>query len=222
MKPTINQLNTPEQYTLIESIRIDDMNTFVLRELGLGTPGEKTGRTKKKIVPALVMFFLGVLGGFGGYELAVSVKRGAAGGFSGASVQVLVGLVGFFAVLPIHEAIHGLVFRWAGAKKVGYGGSLKSLMVYAYAQYFVMTLRELALVAVMPFLLITAALGLAWFIWPVYGLAWGTLLFLHSSGCLGDFALIRYYYKNRRRPMYTYDDVEGERRSYFFEAVGGV
>ncbi|MBC8153317.1 MAG: DUF3267 domain-containing protein [Bacteroidetes bacterium] len=222
MKPTIDQLNTPDQYTLIESIRIDDMNTFVLREMGMGLPSEKTGRPKASVVAVLIVFFLGIVSGFGGYELAVSVKRGAAGGFAGASVQVLAGLVGFLVVLPIHEAIHGLVLRWAGAKKVGYGGSLKSLMVYAYAQSFVMTLRELAWVAVMPFLLITAALMIAWFIWPVYGLAWGTLLFLHSSGCLGDFALIRYYHKNRRRAMYTYDDVEGERRSYFFEAVSGV
>ncbi len=95
-------------------------------------------------------------------------------------------------------------------------------MVYAYAQHFVMTLRELALVAVMPFLLITSALVLAWLVRPAYGTVWGTLLLLHTLGCVGDFALIRYYYKNRRRTMYTYDDVEGERRSYFFEANGGV
>lgn len=220
MKPTISQLNSPDRYALIESIRIDEMNAFVARELGLSARKGTTERPKRGWAGVLVIVFLAAIGGLAGYELATLVMQGNADSVAGALVQAGLGLAGFLGLLPLHELIHGLVFKRVGAERVGYGGSLKGLMVYAYAQNLVMTLRELALVAVMPFVVITIVLALAWIIWPLYGVLWGTLLILHTSGCIGDFALIRYYYKNRRRSMYTYDDVEGERRSYFFETVG--
>ena len=219
MKPTIEQLNTPDQYHLIESFRVDEMNAFVLRELGMAT---RTGTAKpspNKWVAGVSIVLLAGAGAFVGFGLASLAKSGGTGSGWSLLGQALIGLIGFFGVLPVHEAIHGLFFRQIGAGKVGYGGSWKNLLIYAYAQHFVMTLRELALVAVMPFLLITLALGLAWAIWPVYKIVWSTMLVLHTLGCVGDFALIRYYFKNRRRPMYTYDDIEGEQRSYFFEAV---
>lgn len=219
MKPTIEQLYAPEQYRLIESFRIDEINAFVLRELGLPTRNTTTGkRQPNKWLAGISIVLLAGLGGVMGFELATLLKAGGTGSW-GVLGQGLIGLAGFFGLLPIHEVIHGLFFRQMGAEKVGYGGSLKSLMVYAYAQHFVMTLRELALVAVMPFLLITTALGLVWAIWPMYKIIWIVMLVLHTLGCVGDFVLIRYYYKNRRRSLYTYDDIEGEQRSYFFEAV---
>jgi hypothetical protein len=34
---------------------------------------------------------------------------------------------------------------------------------------------------------------------------------------IGDFVLINYYWKNRYRVIYTYDDIDVERKTYFFE-----
>ena len=76
--------------------------------------------------------------------------------------------------------------------------------------------------AVMLFVVITTALTIAWFIWPLYAVAWGTLLLVHTFGCLGDFVLINFWRKNQHRAIHTYDDVEVERKIYFFERVGCV
>jgi hypothetical protein len=93
------------------------------------------------------------------------------------------------------------------------------MIVYAYAQKFVMTLRENSWVAAMPFIVITISLVILWYLFPQWQLFWGTSLFLHTSACIGDFILIQYYLKNKNYLIYTYDDIEGEKRSYFFKEV---
>ena len=92
-------------------------------------------------------------------------------------------------------------------------------MVYAYSQNFPATMREVAIVAGMPFLVITTGLIIGWVVLPAYPVFWGFSLLMHTLGCLGDFALIMYHRKNRYRTIYTYDDMEGERKTYFFEEV---
>jgi hypothetical protein len=195
------------------------MNQLILRELGLLSPSAEKPR-KQTLKSLLTIVVMAALGGIVGYFVAPSlvaqVKQG-----QGSSVlwQLGGGVLGLLVLLPIHEFIHGLAFKSVGATNVGYGYSLKSLMVYAYSQKFPTTMREVAFVAVMPFLVITSALVIGWVIWPTYSLVWIVLLLIHTTACLGDFALIRYYLKNRQRVIYTYDDVENERRSYFFAEV---
>lgn len=219
MRPTVDQLHHSGQYELIESFAIDEMNQFLLRELGV-KPMSADKPRKRTWKNWLVILGMALAGGLVGYlfgsTLANIIKH--ASGWS-ALWQLLGGILGLFVLLPIHEFIHGLAFKSIGATKVGYGYSLKSLMVYAYSQLFPTTMREVAFVAVMPFLVITAGLVIGWVIWPVYSLFWAILLLIHTSACVGDFVLIRYYLKNRHRTIYTYDDVENERRSYFFVEV---
>jgi hypothetical protein len=40
-------------------------------------------------------------------------------------------------------------------------------------------------------------------------------LWLHTAGCAGDFALVNFLYKHRRKALVTYDDVETA-RSFFY------
>lgn len=222
MRPTIEQLHQSDRYRLIESFSIDEMLAFVQREMKLDRkpaahPAQPSPRSLLRL--AAVTLFSGLLGYTLAHWLLASVdKQAIRSGFE----QAGVGFVAFFPLLPVHEFIHGLAYRRVGAPNVGYGYSVKSLMVYAYSQKFPTTLREMAFVAVMPFLLISAALLVGWLLWPACPVFWVTLLVVHTSGCIGDFVLINYWYKNRRRLIYTYDDVEGERRSYFFEAVETV
>lgn len=131
--------------------------------------------------------------------------------------QIAIGVIGLFLiVLPLHEGIHALFFKILGARQVGFGYSKKGMMVYAYAQRFVMTLRETALVAAMPFIFITFALGGLLIFLPSLRAAWIILLLLHTLGCMGDFILIAHAWKNRKAGMYTYDDLN-EKRTYFFK-----
>ncbi|MBC3786807.1 DUF3267 domain-containing protein [Spirosoma utsteinense] len=217
MRPTVEQLHTSGQYILLESFKIDEMSQFLMRELGMV---KKPNPEPQKQRTGSWIFLVGLTlaGGAFGYAGGKLLKGNA--GVDSFLWQVGAGVLALFLLLPIHEFIHGLAFKRIGAPNVGYGYSLRSMMVYAYCQKFPTTMREVAFVAVLPFVLITAGLITAWIVWPTYGVFWAMLLLMHTSGCIGDFVLINYYIKTRHRRVYTYDDVEGERMTYFFEERG--
>ncbi|WP_375445361.1 DUF3267 domain-containing protein [uncultured Fibrella sp.] len=230
MKPTIQDLHESGQYRLVETFKIDEMTQFLARELGLSPAFNSTGnpdtpgtngptsaqKPKNWLRIALVMAVSMGLGWIVGAGISswVSVGTLAIG-----SQQFLAGLLAFVPLITVHEFIHGLFFKQVGAPRVGYGWSWKGMMAYAYAQNYVLNLREVAYVAVMPFVFITAALSVAWFVWPQFAITWLTLLGLHTFGCLGDFILINFWRKNQHRQLFTYDDVENESRTYYFEQL---
>ncbi|GAB2602486.1 DUF3267 domain-containing protein [Spirosoma areae] len=218
MRPTIEQLHHSGRYVLLESFAIDDMNQFLRRELGMAPQPEQRVR-KRSWKTWLVLIGMGLAGAGFGYVVGGSVAGAMKGRGATQLWQAVGAIVTFVLLLPIHEFIHGLGFKRLGATKIGYGWSLKSMMIYAYSQLFPATMREVAFVAAMPFLVITTGLLIGLLVWPAYTLFWVILLLTHTFGCIGDFVLIRYYYKNRHRTIYTYDDMEGERRSYFFVEV---
>jgi hypothetical protein len=207
-KPRIADFQDASRFQLVESFSIDDMKEFLLRELGINPSAEKK---PLRLTAKSAIFFLS-MAGFGGIFGFLLAKT--AGTFPWWHIPA--GFAGLLLILPIHESIHALVFKVLGAPEVGFGYSIKSLIVYAYAQRFVMTLRENLLVAVMPFLVITTALVLVWIVWPSWGMIWGIILFMHTMACIGDYVLVRYSIKNRHRAMFTYDDLV-ERKSYFYE-----
>ncbi|WP_428662498.1 DUF3267 domain-containing protein [Runella sp.] len=216
MKPTIEQLHNSPNYELVDSFHIDQMGEFLAREIRMKQ--KKAASDQRKMTPKTFLLFL-IFGGIGWAIGSVLGKATVKSGVDGTNIALQFGLafLGFFVVLlPIHEAIHALFFKALGAEKVGFGWSKKSLIVYAYAQKFVMTLRENAWAAAMPFIVITIALAFLWYLFPQWPLFWATALFFHTTACIGDFILIRYYFKNVRYRMYTYDDIEEKNHSYFF------
>ena len=217
-KPTIEQLHHSGAYELIESLHVDDMSKFLMREMGMKQPkpGEKPKMNWKSILGLLAFM---VISGLVGYQIGKNIALYGSQSYNLYNLGIQFGSAFgcmFLVLLPVHEGIHALVLRQIGAAKVGFGWSWKSLIVYAYAQKFVMTLRENAYVAVMPFVVISVALIVGWLVAPQYFLFWGFSLFLHTTACIGDFILIRLYYKNKLETRYIYDDIEGEKMSYFF------
>jgi hypothetical protein len=214
MKPSIEELHHSPDYELIESFHIDEMGQFLARELGMKQPNATS--SKPKLNTKTILFFLVLvgIGGLVGWAIGKNLKSGEVD--HGFDQLGLAFLSCFVILIPIHELIHALVFKVIGAEKVGFGWSTKSMIVYAYAQKFIMTLRENSWVAAMPFIVITLGLSLLWYLYPEWPFFWGTNLFLHTTACMGDFILIRYFFKNKQSLIYTYDDIEGEKRSYFF------
>ncbi|GAB2767473.1 hypothetical protein GCM10027275_07310 [Rhabdobacter roseus] len=220
MKPTIQALHESGQYQLVESFTIDEMSEFLAREAGLKKSTPATSSVANVKSPKFWLLFLASLlvGAFIGWLIGMVMDSAKADAVLSPFWQIpLSVVVFFFPVLPLHEAIHALFFKLLGAPKVGFGYSAKGLMVYAYAQRFVMTLRENALVAAMPFVLITASLVGLLFLVPSLQTLWVFLLLVHTFGCLGDFILIKHACRNRAVAMYTYDDLD-EKRTYFFAA----
>jgi hypothetical protein len=43
-------------------------------------------------------------------------------------------------------------------------------------------------------------------------------LFVHATMCAGDFALLNYYFINKHRKIYTWDDAD-LKEAYFYEEI---
>ena len=128
------------------------------------------------------------------------------------------GFLGFFLLLPVHEAIHGLVYKLFGARDVRYGISWRQGVAYAAAHHFVADRRQFTWVALAPFIIINGLLLAAALVLPEQRPLLLAALFWHTSGTAGDFALLNYFWLNRSRQTYTYDDVDGK-ISYFYAAL---
>jgi hypothetical protein len=128
---------------------------------------------------------------------------------------VLIGLVGFLFLVPIHELIHGIGYRLAGARTVSYRVVWRKFVVYAMADRFVTRRHWFVALALAPFALINCALMIL--IMATDG-GWSAVmtgaLIMHTAGCSGDFALVSYFYTFWSRHPITYDE-EAEGRTVF-------
>lgn len=131
--------------------------------------------------------------------------------------QILAGiLAGSFLVIPPHELLHGLAYRVLGARTIRFGADLKQLIFYVTADRFPISKRELAFLAMTPFVLINLVLIFITSFWASqFTLFSASLLLSHNIMCIGDFAMISYAYMQKGE-VFTYDDTENK-RSFFFE-----
>jgi hypothetical protein len=117
----------------------------------------------------------------------------------------------FFLIplIPLHELVHGAVYKLLGAPRVAYGADWSKMVFYAIAPSFVVNSREFILLALAPFVVFSALLVPLIFLVPPNWLwaVWGLFL-LHTSGCAGDFAMVSFCYENRKRGLVTFDEEE--------------
>jgi hypothetical protein len=127
-----------------------------------------------------------------------------------------------FAFMPLHEALHGVVYKFFGARDVRYQVLWRKAMAYAIAHRFVATRRAFFWVAIAPSLVINPALLTYAYLAPArWRLTILCALFVHVAFTSGDFALINFFYVHRRREPVTYDDFE-EGVSYFYVEAPSV
>ncbi len=123
-------------------------------------------------------------------------------------------------LIPLHEYLHALAYKFVGATKTSYDMNLKKFYFMALADQFVMNLREFRIVALTPFVCISALCLLALIfplgIWKYTVMA---LLLIHTAFCSGDFALLNYFEINKSKDLVIYDDIE-KGASYFYERPG--
>lgn len=126
------------------------------------------------------------------------------------------GLAIAFLLLPVHEYIHVLAYKSQGAEHTSYDANLKKFYFLAVADRFVANRREFQIVALAPFIVITAlGLTLLLFTSPLWTLAvLGTLL-THTAFCSGDFGLLSYFDFHKKKEVVTYDDKE-TKISFFY------
>jgi hypothetical protein len=125
-------------------------------------------------------------------------------------------LSGMLIVIPFHELLHGLAYKISGAKKIKYGADLKQLLFYASAPGFVTERIAFYFIAFCPFIIINLFF-LAGFIYGTPAIQWGSLvaLFVHSTMCIGDFAMVNFFAAYPRDRVFTFDE-EKSGISYFY------
>ncbi len=126
------------------------------------------------------------------------------------------------ALIPIHEVIHAIAYRLQGARQTSFDVNLKKIYFLAIADKFVANKKEFQLVALAPFLTITFALiVLAFTLNDGWKISMLSTVFLHSSMCVGDFALLSYFEFHKNKEIVTYDDKE-TKRSFFYEKGNSI
>ena len=121
--------------------------------------------------------------------------------------------------VPVHEFLHVIPFYLFGARNIRAGMDLRQYIFYVTAHRYVAAPFQFILVAFFPFLIIS--LIVLFLIFPVPGIwKWSLslFLFLHATMCAGDFALLNFYWLNRAKKIYTWDDAE-RKIAYFYESV---
>lgn len=135
-------------------------------------------------------------------------------------MHTLLGAIGLpLLAVPVHELLHVIPYILTGAKRIRAGVDIRQFIFFVTAHRHVTTRQQFNLVAVFPFLAITLLLIFLVFYLPgLWKWSMSLFLFIHSTMCAGDFAMLSYFFINRHRKIYTWDDADA-REAYFYEEI---
>jgi hypothetical protein len=202
----VEDLDDQTKYRQILAIPYTELVTFVLDYI------------KRK--SGLIVFFWSVCIIY--LWIALTVRINIAGYFPIRNIILhsFLGLV-IFPVLciPVHESLHIIPYFISGARKIRIGMDLNQYLFYVTAHRHVATPIQFRIVAIMPFLVIS--LTILFLIFSLPGLwKWSlsVFLFVHTTMCAGDFAMLNFYWLNRKKKIYTWDDAD-KKTAYFYEEL---
>jgi hypothetical protein len=202
----VEDLEDQKRFRLFLIIPYKDLIEFVFEYL------------KKKSV--LAIFFWSVCALFLGITIIIRVEL--AGNFPESQIllHTVMGLIIFpLLCVPFHEFLHIVPYYLSGARNIKVGMDLKQFLFYVTAHRYVASSLQFRIVALTPFLIISA--GLTFLILDLPGLwKWSLSLFLfsHATMCAGDFALLNLYFLNKHKKIYTWDDAD-KKEAYFYEKL---
>jgi hypothetical protein len=120
-------------------------------------------------------------------------------------------------IIPFHEALHIIPYYMTGARDIRVGMDLKQFLFYVTAHRYVAAPLQFILVALVPFIIISLVSIVLIFILPgPWKWSLTAFLFVHTTMCAGDAALLNFYFINREKNIYTWDDAD-EKMAYFYE-----
>ncbi|MCS7059595.1 MAG: DUF3267 domain-containing protein [Anaerolineae bacterium] len=181
-------------------------------ELDMREPGDFLRRYMFRFNLGSLAFFLFAL-----VTVAMFIAELTNPAYTGESTltQLVLALIGSVVVVPIHEGIHALTYKAIGAPAVKFMAEWRKGLIYTVADRFVVNQREYVWLAIMPVLVISAALGGLYFVAPEYDLFIAGLLCFHTVSCVGDIAIVNFLWEHRERVIFSYDDCKLH-RSYFY------
>ncbi len=196
--------NDPE-YELLEELAYDDILMFASQYLRRPNP-----------VTRFYFFVLSVTGLYLLGMLIVILFRSDIAAWPVIKYTLYGFLLSFTLIIPVHEGIHGIMYKILGARKIKFGFSLNQLAFYAVADAFVINRKEFTYLALSPFVSISVISLLGMFLVPgLYYWTFLSLLFFHATMCAGDFALLSYYREHPDYEILTFDETL-HKKSYFY------
>ena len=207
--PSIEELRNPERFELVAQINHQQIKEFVIEQL-----------TSDGKIIRFYMYYQVAMIAVGAFFLARSVILA----FKYTAIELIytiAALVFSLTVLVvIHELIHGLALKLAGAPKVSFGGYIRKFIFYAEADLFVINRRQFAFIALAPLVLVKL-LTLAGIIFFFNHHVFYFLIFVisaHSLFCAGDIGLLSLFYKYRDGEIFNFDS-QAEKTSYYFRKI---
>ena len=198
--PTISQLNSGKEYTLIKELHFTEIKPFILNIIS----------KRDRIVNFYVLYqtialaTLITLLAFHIYNTAVNEDYHMANFY-----WLLAGLLFSFSVLVvIHELMHAIAYFALGKKQLKYGADIRKFIFYVHAHMQVVSRRELIIVALTPFIMVhLVSIPLIIILWQSsLSLFFIAVLLAHALFCAGDFAMVSFFIRQKERNVYTYDD----------------
>jgi len=205
MKYTVRELQDENKFTLLHILSLEDMIPFVFRQM----------RNRN---PAIVIFYTVALCSFAWMVwIFFCTLLPGQWGWVKIMLHCFFGFILWPVILiPVHELTHAVVYKLAGAPVIKFGVKPDSFLFYVTADKYVMGRRPFMVVAFTPFIGISVVLILLIFS-TGYPLSWSFIasLFVHTTMCIGDFAITGFIVAQSSKEIYTYDDTEKE-ETYFY------
>ena len=206
MKYSVEELRNNDSFKLLHQIEYSDIISFVIRNIRrINLPTTIYFASNLILLLLVISFILSniVYGNISWGKFFLYILFG----FFGGSILIV----------PIHELLHGLIYKLAGAKKIRFGVIWEYLAFYVAADDFVSGKITISFVAITPFLIITSGFLTAYYLCPdLIRISFLFAALMHSTMCIGDFAILSYFSHNKDKEIYTFDESD-KKISYFYE-----
>ena len=168
----------------------------------------------------LTLFFWSVCFLFLGIAVTVRINISGYFPFPEILLHTILGIIVFpLLSVPIHEFMHIIPYYLTGARKIRIGMDLRQFIFYVTAHRYVAGPLQFSIVAGIPFLIISLVmLFLVLYLPGLWKWSLSLFLFFHATMCAGDFAMLNFYWLNRNKKIYTWDDAD-EKIAYFYEEI---
>lgn len=204
--PDIEQLDDHSSFEKVLTLQYDEIAPFVLRQVT-----RPSGPMLSVWITLAATLFLSVW--FWPGVVCFPEEPGVVAGLATGLILIPLGLV------PVHEGLHLIPFLMAGARHIRLGADLRQGIIYVTAHRFVAGRRLFSVVAFTPFILVTLSfLTMILFTSPWWKWVLSMTLFVHTTMCAGDAALIGFMSRFGDRDVFTWDDAD-KKEAYFYASA---
>ena len=208
--PSIEELQNSGNYELVGKLSHDQLKEFVIEQLY-----HPSRLVIAYMIYQIVMVLLGL------FFVSRSIFLGFHDDIYLPLIYTVSAIIFSFTFLVIiHELLHGIALKLAGARKVFFGGYLKKFIFFAEADRFVINCKQFAFIALAPLFVvqIVTVVGCLFYMkTPVFYFPI-VIMNTHSLFCAGDVGLLTVFYRFPGSEIFTFD-IREEKTSYYFRKI---